>query len=113
MVFSPHPTTRRINLVTNPRALWKALKDDEDVPPAAPLAETERLIAYRPELTSMLRPMAYEEAMMFDEMSKGVDFGGLCAMVATYGGEDAAAMRAAGYLNAWIAAGMLAGPEVE
>lgn len=113
VVFSPHPATRRINLVTNARALWKALKDDEEVPPAAPLAETERLIAYRPELTSMIRPMGYEEAMMFDEMAKEVDFGGLCAMVATYGGEDEAAMRAAGYLNAWIAAGMLAGPEGE
>ena len=109
--FSPHPATRRVNLVTNARALWKALKDDEDVPPAEPLAETERIIAYRPELTSMLRPMAYEEAMMFDEMSKEVPFGGLCEMVATYGGEDEAAFRAAGYLNAWISAGMLAGPE--
>ncbi len=114
VVFSPHPAARRIDITTNAVALWKALAEDADPaerPQATRLAEPERLIAWRPELTPRFRPMSYEEAMMWDEMAKGLDFGGLCEMVATYGGEDGAPIRAGGYLKLWIEAGMLAGPE--
>ena len=109
--FSPHPATRRVNLSTNAFEIWRAITREDAVPGARDLSEPERIITFRPELTSMLRPMSYEEAMMWDEMAKGVEFGVLCEMVAMYGGEDEAAVRAAGYLRRWIAAGMLAGPE--
>jgi hypothetical protein len=55
--------------------------------------------------------MSYEEAMMWDEMAKGLDFAGLCEMVATYAGEEDAALRAGRHLRTWIEAGMLAGPQ--
>ncbi len=109
--FLPHPATRRINLATNARAVWRSLTRGEPAPAGVPLAEPDRLVAFRPELTSMLRPMSYEEAMMWDEMANGVTFGVLCEMVAMYGGDDDAAARAGGYLTSWIAAGMLAGPQ--
>ena len=108
--FSPHPATRRINLATNARAIWRSLTRGEPAPAVERLVEPDRLVAFRPDLTSMLRPMSYEEAMMWDEMANGITFGVLCEMVAMYGGDDDAAARAGGYLTSWIAAGMLAGP---
>ena len=45
------------------------------------------------------------------EAAKGVTFGVLCEMVATYAGEDEAEVRAATYLKGWVDTGMLAGFE--
>lgn len=114
LVFTPHPAMRRIDLSTNATASWRWARADD--PPAGPpvlerLAEPERLAVYRPEFTPRFRALSYEEAMMFDEMAKGVAFAGLCEMVGTYGGEDGAALRAASHLKLWIEEGMLAGPE--
>jgi hypothetical protein len=52
--------------------------------------------------------MQPEEAMMWDEMVRGLTFSALCEMVAFHGGEENAAARAAAYLSNWIGAGMLA-----
>ncbi len=114
LVFSPHPAVRRIDLATNATALWRWVRDGGEAtarPTAARLAEPERLAVYRPELTPRFRALSYEEAMMFDEMAKGVAFAGLCELVGTYGGEDGAALRAASHLKLWIEEGMLSGPE--
>jgi hypothetical protein len=55
------------------------------------------------------KPLSTEEAMMWDEATKGVRFSVLCEMVATFAGEDEAELRAASYLKGWIDLGMLAG----
>ncbi len=114
LVFTPHPAVRRINLATNATALWRWVRDGGEAtarPAATRLAEPERLAVYRPELTPRFRALSYEEAMMFDEMAKGIAFAGLCELVGTYGGEDGAALRAASHLKVWIEEGMLSGPE--
>jgi hypothetical protein len=59
------------------------------------------------------RPLPAEEAMMWDEAAKGVCFGVLCEMVATFAGEDGAEIRAATYLKGWVDTGMLAGCRTE
>ena len=59
------------------------------------------------------RLLATEEAMMWDEAVKGVRFGVLCEMVATFAGEDEAELRAASYLKGWVDTGMLAGFRLE
>jgi hypothetical protein len=114
LVFTPHPAVRRVDLCTNAVALWKWAGEDahELGPPAAVrLDDIDRIAVYRPELTPRYRRLAYEEAMMFDEMAKGVPFAGLCEMVSTRGGEADAALRAATHLKVWIEEGMLSGPE--
>ncbi len=45
--------------------------------------------------------------MLWDEAANGVRFGMLCEMAATYDDPDGAAARAAGYLQGWIASGLL------
>lgn len=109
--FSALASNQRLNLDTNASSLWRALNSGETPPAAASLDEPERLIVFRHEGSGHFREMSYEEAMMWDQMVKGLNFGGLCEMVAMQGGDDGAAARAAGYLQGWIAAGMLSGPE--
>jgi hypothetical protein len=109
--FSALASTRRLNFSTNAAGLWRALNSGEAPPAPATLEAPERLIVFRHEGSGHFREMSYEEAMMWDQMVKGLNFGGLCEMVAMQGGEDGAAGRAAGHLQGWIAAGMLSGPE--
>jgi hypothetical protein len=47
--------------------------------------------------------------MMWDEAAKGIPFGVLCSMLATYDDPDSAAGRGAGYLHGWVARGCLSG----
>lgn len=111
--FTPHPATRRFDMTTNAGDIWRSLAEGDAPPAVARLGEPAQAIAFRPELSAKWRIMSYEEAMMWDLMAKGLEFGGLCEMVATYGGEEEAPLRAAGHLKGWIAAGMLSGPEDE
>ena len=109
LIFSPHPSVQRLNLQTNAIEIWQALHSDDTQPPPAAekLPEPAAVIVYRQALKSMFRSLAPEEAMMWDEAAKQADFATLCHLVATFGGEDGAAMRAASYLKGWIEAELL------
>ena len=108
--FALHPSLQRAELTTNAGDIWTALKDgSEEHPPAASLDEPQPVAVWRDGLTSKWRALPAEEAMMMDAALEGVPFGVLCEMVATHAEPDTAAARAAGYLQGWIAAGMLSG----
>jgi hypothetical protein len=110
--FVPHPSTTRLDLVTNASAVWLALKNEETPPDAAVLEEPARLLIWRQDTTPMFRELSAEEAMMWDEAANGVPFGVLCEMLATYDDPDGAAARGAGYLHGWITAQLLTGASV-
>jgi hypothetical protein len=83
---------------------------DESAPPALRcLPEPQAILVWRQDVTARFRPLDPEEAMMWDEAAAGTRFGVLCEMVATYGGEDGADIRAASYLKDWVDMGSLAG----
>ncbi len=105
--FVPHPSAARLELATNAAAIWLALKNDETPPEAAALAEPTHLLIWRQDVTPMFREIPAEEAMMWDEAARGIPFGVLCEMIATYDDPDGAAARGAGYLHGWITAGLL------
>jgi hypothetical protein len=107
LCFSPHPSVHRLDLATNALAIWRALKDEEDAPPAAALAEPGRVVVWRNDVTPAVRTLSVEEGMMWDEAAKGVRFSVLCELAATYNDPEGAALRAAQYLHGWIAAGLL------
>ncbi|MEZ5924557.1 MAG: DNA-binding domain-containing protein [Hyphomicrobiaceae bacterium] len=116
LTFSPHPSVRRLDLATNAIDLWRWARDGtpgEDRPGVVIASEPVLVAVYRPELTPRVRTLSYEEAMMFDELCKGVSFSGLCEMVSVYGGEADAPLRAATHLKVWIEQGMLSGPETD
>jgi hypothetical protein len=106
--FAPAAPTRRLDCATNAFAIWQAVSRGAPAPATEDFAEVQPLIVFRPEWAVQVRPMQPEEAMMWDEMVRGLTFSALCEMVAFHGGEENAAARAAAYLSNWIGAGMLA-----
>jgi hypothetical protein len=109
LVLTAHPTAARFDLTTNAPAIWRALKADETPPDAMEQAEPVRILVWRQDNTPMFRELPAEEAMMWDEATRGVPFGVLCSMLATYDDPDTAAGRGASYLHAWITGGCLSG----
>jgi Putative DNA-binding domain len=105
--FEVHPSAARHDCTTNAFGIWRALKEEAPPPRAEKLCEPERLLVWRNGVTPAVRPLGVEEAMMWDEAVKGVRFSGLCELVATYAGAEGAALRAAQYVQGWIAAGTL------
>ena len=109
LTFKPHPAVRRFDISTNADEIWSALHNEEDPPEPEALKDPRGVIAYRPEGMATFRVMAPDEAMMWDEAANGVAFSVLCEMMSMHAGEDEAAARAAGYLQAWITKEMLLG----
>jgi hypothetical protein len=109
LTLTPHPTAVRLDLTTNAPAIWRALKNDETPPDAEILDEPARVLVWRQDNTPMFRELPTEEAMMWDEAAKGVPFGVLCSMLATYDDPDSAAGRGASYLHGWVTSGCLSG----
>jgi len=109
LVFVPQPTVIRLTFATNAADIWSALKSEAAPPKPLHLPEAQAILVWRQDFMSRFRPLSTEEAMMWDEAAKGVRFGVLCEMVATFAGEDDAELRAATYLKGWVDMGMLAG----
>lgn len=109
LVFVPHPTAIRLTFATNAADIWSALKGEAAPPKARHLPAPQATLVWRQDFMSRFRPLSSEEAMMWDEAAKGVRFGVLCEMVATFAGEDEAELRAASYVKGWFDMGMLAG----
>lgn len=107
LTFKAIPATRRLDLKTNAAEIWRALRDGERPPEPTCLAEVGQLIVYRTTGQAMYRAMPSDEAMIWDEASKGARFGVLCEMLAAFSGSDTAPARAAQYLKGWIEAGLL------
>lgn len=106
LAFTPHPSAKRLDFETNAAAIWAALKAEADPPDAARPEPLEKILVWRDE-TPMFRVLEPEEAMMWDEAAKGVRFGVLCEMLATYDDPDGAAARAAQYLAGWLMSGAI------
>jgi hypothetical protein len=108
LVFVPHPTAIRLTFTTNTADLWSALHGETPPPKPRRLEQRQPVIIWRQDLMARFRPLPPEEAMMWDEAAKGVAFGVLCEMVATFAGTDGAELRAASYLRGWVDMGVLA-----
>ena len=110
LAFRFHVSVSRIDFITNAGDVWNALKDGgEEHPPVRTLDGPQPVVVWRLGLTPNWRALPVEEAMMLDAAREGVPFGVLCELVATFAEPDTAAVRAAGYLQGWIVAGMLSG----
>ena len=109
LVFTPLPAATRLRFKTNAADIWMALNGDDAPPAPVQLPEPQTVLVWRQDLMSHFRPLCPEEAMMWAEAAKGVRFGVLCEMVATFAGADQAELRAATYLKTWLETGALAG----
>lgn len=109
LVFTPHPSARRLDFRTNALEIWTALSQEQDCPSPEVLPAPAQQLVWRQDMTSRVRTLAPEEAMLWDEAVKGVRFGVLCELLSTFSGPDGADMRVAGYLKGWLDTQALAG----
>lgn len=107
LTFVFHPSVAFLQTTTNAFDLWKALKENEPPPDVVHLSSREHVAVWRHGTTPNVRRISNEEAMLCQEMRQGVPFGGLCEMLATYNETGDISARAAGYLQTWLAGGML------
>ncbi len=106
--FTPHPSAMRLDFISNAADIWSALKRESDPPEAETDSGPHRILVWRQDVPKFCL-LQEEEAMLWNEAVRGVRFGILCEMAAVYDDPDNAALRAAGYLQGWIASGLLAG----
>lgn len=111
LTFTPHACVRRLDLATNAYDIWGALREEMAPPQPQALAEPCRVIVWRQETTSRIRPLEPEEAMLWDEAAKGATFAALCELSAVFAGPDEAALRTAQALQGWLASGMISRAE--
>jgi hypothetical protein len=109
LTFEPHPTAIRLSFSTNAAEIWAALKQETAPPKPVKLPEPQAVVVWRQGFMARFKPLTAEEAMMWNEATKGVSFGVLCEMVATFAGEEEVELRAATYLKGWVDMGLLAG----
>ncbi len=105
--FAAHPSAVRLDFQTKATAIWAALKAETEPPEVVRLEEAEKVLVWRDGTTPMFRVLGPEEAMMWAEAARGVRFGVLCEMLATYDDPDGTAMRAARYIAGWLNAGLI------
>ena len=113
LAFVAHSSARRMNSDINLTEIWQALADEETPPTVRKLDTPEHILLWRQDVMPKLRVLSSEEAMMWDEAAKGVPFGVLCEMLATFDNPDEAPLRAAQYLKGWIEMGLLQSAAIE
>jgi hypothetical protein len=109
--LKPSPSLALLSLgfpVQTVRERFDHESEDEtwDAPPALEPAQTY-LRVWRREEHVYYRAIPALEAELLGSLERGLDFGTVCERVAQEVGEAAAAAHAAGFLEAWISAGLL------
>jgi hypothetical protein len=105
--FVAHPSVSHLELATNAAAIWIALNAKEVPPRAVMLDRPASLFVWRDDAVARFREVAEPELMMWTQAEAGVSFGALCELLATDDENADPAALAAGYLQGWIASGML------
>jgi len=104
--FRPHPTLTLILLDWAVEALWSAVSADPEAETAPPEALEHRLLVWRRDEHNHWRSASEEEAELLAACCAGKPFAALCDIALARHG-DQAAVSVAGFLRAWVEAGML------
>jgi hypothetical protein len=105
--FRPHPTLTVILLDWAVEALWSAVSANPEAETEAPEGLEHRLLVWRREERNHWRSASDEEAELLAACCAGEPFARLCDIALARHGDQAAA-SVAGFLRAWVEAGMLA-----
>lgn len=108
LVFHPHPSARLIRLEWTVEPTWRALNEQPDAETVPPDPATHATLVWRRELSPQFRSLEAAEAAALALLMAGASFGRLCESAAA-GAEDPAA-RMAGWLQRWVADGVLLAP---
>lgn len=103
-----HPSVRRFTIWWNTLACWLAAKEGDSIPEPVRLSEPAQCLLWRHELMTQYRSMEADEAVALQTALAGGSFSELCGALAEEMQEqEMVPMRAAGFLKAWLAAGMI------
>lgn len=109
-----HASVHLLDYHWNILDLWRAVSDDEDIPPLQALPETSSCLIWRQALSTRYRILESDEAAALRAAMQGADFAELCEIVTRAlpeaGDDDGqlkVALRSAGLLKTWLAEGMV------
>jgi hypothetical protein len=107
--FDLHPAVRRLDLVWNAPALWRALTDGHAHPEPAGQEHPIPWLLWRKDLQIFYRQLTALEAEALDAVHQGQSFGGVCVALCAALDEEQAPGRAAAFLREWVESGMIVG----
>ena len=103
-----HPSVRTMAIWWNTLARWRAAKNAETVPESVRLSEPAQCLLWRNELMTQYRSMEADEAIALQSALAGASFPEVCgALAEEIQDQEMVPMKAAGFLKAWLAAGMI------
>lgn len=97
-----HPTCTQLQLRFNTLALWQAVDQEHDAPPAAELQQPGDLLVWRRGHQPHFRSLSPMERDALAQLQQGATFGDLCVALATRYPEVDAAAETGGLLRRWI-----------
>jgi hypothetical protein len=100
--FVFHPTVSRHQLHHNTLAIWQALDDEQDPPPALPLARPGELLVWRRGDKPHFRSLQAREAAALDELVKGVPFAETAQRLAAAGDNTNLTAELGVLLRRWV-----------
>lgn len=102
MRFELHPSMRTLTLHWNVPAIWQQIEQEQSPHvPSSPEGET-RWLLWRHEHLTHWRSISPDEDWSLEQITRGVDFGELCAGLCEWVDEDSVALHAATLLKRWV-----------
>ncbi|MBI4694678.1 MAG: putative DNA-binding domain-containing protein [Gammaproteobacteria bacterium] len=105
--FTLQPALRRLTLTTNAVAIWQARASGEALPAARHVRAGQAWVVWRQDLRPMYRALDAIEIAALDTVCEGASFGGMCSALAARLPDEAVPLRAAEYLQRWVAGGLV------
>lgn len=103
-----HPSVHCFDYQWNILPIWKAIKDDEEVPELQKLGSIETCLIWRQELTTRYRTLEENESLLLKAAIAGKNFADWCELLLNAGeAADEVPMVAASILKTWIGSGMV------
>lgn len=107
-----HPSVCWFRYHWNILPVWKAIKDNEEVPVLQKLNDPETCLIWREGLTTKYRTLESTESLLLDAVTDGNNFSQWCELLIENGyPADEVPMIAAGALKTWLNLQMISGLE--
>lgn len=107
-----HPSVCWFDYQWNILPVWKAIKDNEQVPVLQKLTNSETCLIWRQGLTTKYRTLEATESLVFKSAVDSKNFSQWCEILMDQGyTSERVPMVAAGALKTWLGLGMIAGIE--
>ena len=105
-----HPSVSWFTYYWNILPVWKAVKDEEEIPVLQRLETPETCLVWRHGLVTKYRTLERHENILIQSVSENRNFSEWCELLVDAGeSAEAVPMIAAGVLKTWLGSGMITG----